>query len=31
MLTCGLVYIGSLYTLGIEIDDKYVKVAKEQL
>lgn len=28
MLTAGLIYIGAYHTLGIEIDQKYVRVAQ---
>jgi len=31
MLITGLVYIGSLYAVGVELDEKYVGVTKEQL
>jgi predicted RNA methylase len=31
MLSCGLVYIGSLFTFGVELDTKYVCVARDQL
>lgn len=31
MLICGLVFIGAQYALGVELDEKYVFVAKDQL
>lgn len=31
MLMSGLIYIGAFHTLGVEIDQKYVRVAQEQL
>ena len=31
MLLCGLVYIGAYFSLGVEIDEKYIRIAQEQL
>ena len=31
MLLTGLVYIGALHAFGVEIDQKYVRVAQDQL
>ncbi len=28
MLLCGLVYIGAYYSLGVEIDAKYIRIAQ---
>ena len=31
MLLTGLVYIGAMHAIGVEIDEKYVRVAQDQL
>jgi putative methylase len=31
MLICGLVFIGAAYAIGVELDQKYVYVARDQL
>ena len=31
MLMAGLVYIGALHCIGVEIDEKYVRVAERQI
>jgi len=31
MLMAGLVYIGALHCIGVELDEKYVRVAEKQL
>lgn len=31
MLLSGLIYIGAFHSLGIEIDEKYIRVAQKQL
>ena len=31
MLLTGLIYIGALHAFGVEIDQKYVRVAQDQL
>ncbi len=31
MILAGLIYIGASFSLGIEIDEKYVRVTQKQL
>ena len=31
MLMAGMVYIGALHCIGVELDEKYVRVAEKQL
>ncbi len=31
MLICGLIYIGSGYSIGFEIDEKYINLTREML
>lgn len=31
MLICGLVYIGAMHVVGVELDEKYVGLAQKQL
>jgi len=31
MLICGLVYIGAMHAIGVELDEKYAYVAQKQL
>ena len=31
MLICGMVFMGSAYSIGVQLDQKYVYVARDQL
>ena len=31
MILSGLMFIGSLYGIGVEVDEKYIRVAQSQL